>query len=171
MCVYTYIFAYYIYIYTYVYTYTYIYIHIHIYIFIYMYIYSFIRIYIHIYVYTCVYIYNHINTFSPCKRADGDTINRLNHLNHNRHHRGSERDIIHKCRKHRRRPHDQPQREILTRALRNPLHKARQCHSNKSQQPQFAHTLDYHKQSRKEEERVPLHSHQRLVAVMHIEGD
>mmetsp|Transcript_58688 Transcript_58688/g.138299 ORF Transcript_58688/g.138299 Transcript_58688/m.138299 type:complete len:314 (+) Transcript_58688:232-1173(+) len=104
----------------------------------------------------------------PRQRLDVEPHHVGNHLLHDGDHGGGEGDVVDKGGEYGGGPHDQAQRRLLPRVdLHAPDHIAQHVR-DRAEEAKFAHALDDDEEGSEEEERVPLHRHQRLVAVVEI---
>mmetsp|Transcript_8160 Transcript_8160/g.19005 ORF Transcript_8160/g.19005 Transcript_8160/m.19005 type:complete len:277 (-) Transcript_8160:1815-2645(-) len=107
----------------------------------------------------------------PGEGLDGDAGDLLDHLLHDGDHGGREGDVVDKRREDGRGPHDKDDGEDLAGPLVGGSDHRGEGVCDEAEEAELADALDDDKESREEEESVPLDAQKGLVAVVHVEGD
>mmetsp|Transcript_26340 Transcript_26340/g.40577 ORF Transcript_26340/g.40577 Transcript_26340/m.40577 type:complete len:421 (-) Transcript_26340:629-1891(-) len=105
----------------------------------------------------------------PRQRLDVEPHHVGNHLLHDGDHGGGEGDVVDEGREDGRGPADQEDRERLAAAWRDAGDHAGEGVGDEAEEAELTHTLDDDEERGEEQQRVPLHRVQRLVAVVHVE--
>mmetsp|Transcript_25290 Transcript_25290/g.60896 ORF Transcript_25290/g.60896 Transcript_25290/m.60896 type:complete len:358 (-) Transcript_25290:1459-2532(-) len=108
---------------------------------------------------------------SPGEGADGDAFDVCNKLLEDGDHCCCEGDVVDKGREDGRGPHDDDDGDNLPAVDRHRADNIGEDAGDGAEQAKLADALDHNKKGGEEEKRVPLDSHQCLVAVVHVKGD